>query len=77
MSNATYIKTLVEHAAQTMPDSLVQRKRVLRAIEHVMVDHPVLRDVRSQLASLEAVERLSEQLRLRFTRQTETESLNK
>jgi hypothetical protein len=62
------IEVLCTHAAKNLPDSLNDRKTVLRAMEKVLrADHPVYRDVQAQLAAIAAVERLNIQLQMRFT----------
>ena len=66
MKNATEI--LCVHAAKNLPDSLNERKTVLRAMEKVLrCDHPVYRVVQAQLAAIAAVEKLNVQLQMHFT----------
>jgi hypothetical protein len=61
------LEVLTAHAARTLPDSLRGRKTVLRALEKVLhADHPAHRDVRAQLAGLDAVEKLNSQLETYF-----------
>ena len=61
------IDTLCEHAANTLPDSISQRKTVLRAMEKVLRgEHPVLRNVQAQLAAIAAVEQLQAELPMKF-----------
>lgn len=61
------IAVLAEHAARTLPDSICERKRVLRALEKVLTEkHPALKQVRAQLAAIKAVDRLNEELPLHF-----------
>jgi hypothetical protein len=57
--NPNPIQVLAEHACSTLPDSINGRKRVLRALQKVLPEkHPAMANIRAQLASLEAVERL-------------------
>ncbi len=61
------VLALAEHAAGSLPDSISERKRLLRAITHVLTDnHFAYQQAQAQLASIEAVERLNDQLRLKF-----------
>lgn len=63
----TSVIALAAHAANTLPDSISERKRVLRAITDLLTaDHPAFQSASAQLASIEAVERLNEQLILKF-----------
>jgi len=65
MSNP--IETLCAHAGRSLPDSLRERKTVLRAMEKVLMPgHPVQIEVQAQLAGIAAVERLEVQLKLGF-----------
>jgi hypothetical protein len=65
MSNP--IQILAEHAASTLPDSIVARKRLLRAIQNCLTDsHPGMKNVRKQLALLESMGTLQEELPLKF-----------
>jgi hypothetical protein len=66
MKNALDI--LCSHAAKTLPDSISERKSVLRAMEKVLrTDHSVYRDVQAQLAAISALEKLNTQMQMRFT----------
>jgi hypothetical protein len=63
---------IAAHCARTLPDSIDERKRVLRALTHVLTDaHPALAAVRGQLASLAAIERFQEELPMHFDRGVE------
>lgn len=62
------VQVLAEHAARSLPDSISERKRVLRALNNVLEDrHPAVRGLRAQLANIEAIERLNDQLKLNFS----------
>jgi len=64
------IQVLAEHAAATLPDSIIQRKRVLRAVQVVLPDkHPAMRDIRSQLLLLDSLDSFQEKLPLKFKTQ--------
>lgn len=66
MKNA--IEILCGHAAQTLPDSLSERKSVLRAMEKVLrADNPIYRDVQAHLAAIAVVEKFDAQLKMRFS----------
>lgn len=65
---STSIETLCRHAAKTLPDSLSERKTILRAMQKVLkCEEAVYRDVQAQLAAIAAVEKLNAQLQMRFT----------
>ncbi len=55
------------HCAQTLPDSINERKRLLRALEHILTErHPALKALRAQLAALTVIDRLQAQLPIHF-----------
>jgi len=63
----TSVEILCEHAARTLPDSISERKTILRAMEKILHgNHPVCRDVRAQLAAIAAIEKLQEELPMKF-----------
>lgn len=65
MSDALSI--LASHVSRTLPDSLSERKSVLRALDNILKDkHPAKVEVRAQLAALETIERLQAELPLKF-----------
>ena len=58
---------LLTHAVETLPDSLLARKRLLRAMSHVITEkHPAHGAVMSQLAVIESLEKLQAQLPLKL-----------
>lgn len=62
------IETLCAFAASNLPDSISERKKVLRAIEKLLVhSHPVHRDVMAQLAAIAAMEKFDAQLKIHFS----------
>jgi hypothetical protein len=62
------IQVLCTHAARTLPDSISERKSVLRAMEKLMGhDHPARRLVASQIAAIMALEKLNSELPLKFS----------
>ena len=61
------IETLGRDAAVNRPDSISERKAVLLALSKVLKPHhPVYREVQASLAALDAVEKLQNQLPVRF-----------
>jgi len=62
-----FLEIIVLHATRTLPDSISDRKRLLRAIEKLLVEsHPAVASIRAQLASIAAIEKLQEELPLQF-----------
>lgn len=58
---------IAAHVARHLPDSISERKRVLRALEKILPErHPASRSVIAQLSSIEAIERLQSELPLHF-----------
>lgn len=54
---------LAEHAASTLPDSIAQRRIVLKAIlVNLKKGHPAYENVAEQLASLDRAEKLQAEL---------------
>jgi len=65
--NSDPYNTIAEHCAKTLPDSMIERKVLLRALEHVLTErHPALRPIRAQLAAIKAIEHLQDQLPFHF-----------
>lgn len=65
------ISILAEHAARTLPDSLPERKRILKAIRNLLKPkHPAYANIIAQLATLESAEKLQSELPLRFSKPT-------
>jgi hypothetical protein len=61
------ISILATHVANTLPDSLAARKRVLRALQTVIKpSHPAWRDIELQLAAIANLEHLQVTLPLKF-----------
>lgn len=54
------VEKLCSHAARTLPDSISERKTVLRT------DSPIYPDVQAQLATFGALENLNLQLKMKF-----------
>lgn len=68
------LHVLAEHAARTLPDSMAERKKVLRSLNRVMGSkHPALPIVRAKLAALAAEEKLQGELLLRFKQAREAQ----
>ncbi len=68
MPAANPIETLCRHAAVSLPDSISERKTVLLALGKILKpQHPVYRDVRANLAAIQAVEKLQCDLHAHFT----------
>lgn len=62
------IAILATHVARTLPDSLVERKKVLVALSRVLKSsHRAYRPVLNQIAAIEAIEAMQTQLPLNFT----------
>lgn len=58
---------IARHVAKTLPDSLAERKALLRALSHVLsANHPAATDVAAQLAHITALEKLQAEFPLRF-----------
>lgn len=58
---------LYAHVAQTIPDSLNARKRVLTALMDILApNHPACAHVQAQLAALATIEQLQRELPLKF-----------
>jgi len=61
------LDVILAHAASTMPDSLAQRREILRAMEKILThEHEALAAVQSQLAALDAIDALQAELPLKF-----------
>ena len=61
---------LAEHAAATLPDSLTQRRVVLKAILiNLKKTHPAYANIRQQLASLDLAEQLQAELPFHFEKE--------
>jgi hypothetical protein len=62
----TSVEILMDHALETLPDSLAMRKTVLRAITHVMHGkHPSYKTALAMLGSLQRHEEQQAKLLLR------------
>lgn len=65
---ANPLEVLCIHAAKTLPDSINERKSVLRAMEKTLqAKSPLYRDVQAQLAAVAVVEKLNAQLKMHFS----------
>lgn len=54
---------LAAHCVRTMPDSMTEQKRLLRALAQVMtVDHPALPKIQAQIVAIEMLERMQQEL---------------
>ncbi len=61
------LSRLARHVAETLPDSISERKELLTALAHVVTEgHPALVSIHAQLASLETIERLQSELPFKF-----------
>lgn len=63
------LDTLVVHCVNTLPDSLAERKRLLRALNRLMgSSHPLFHEVERQIGLVESVERHQLELQLKSKR---------